>query len=141
MSVVHRTVKLDISGPVRVLVQHYHDWMSQRTAAHCLSPVDVMLDTGMVTPFVEYVLYEIFKEHYLSDLYDHIADSDRNLRDSLGVPLEIGGRWKMEFLNTVVAIIGAYLPDLNFMRVEDTQYGISENYLLVIHVDADLVPR
>jgi hypothetical protein len=136
-----RSVLININGPVVGLIQTYYNWASSVTPAHMLSSPQVMMKTNMLGEFFDAVLEEIFKEHYLSSYMDDEPESNRVLREDLGAPGELVGRWKMDFLNEVVAIIGTTLPDLRFDSLQPYDYGMSQYHNIIMHVDQETVPR
>jgi len=136
--VKRRTVLLNLAGPVAVLVQDYYDWaVSVAKNPQWISPPLVMIRTEMFVPFIEAMLYEIFKEYHLSSyIQDEETESTKWLRE-LGLPQQLILKLKCEFLNNTLAIIYGALPDIYFAEIERCQYGLSTNSTLIIHLVED----
>jgi hypothetical protein len=131
-----RAVLLDLTGPVAVLVQEFYEW-AVTVAKHpdWVSPPAVMMKAEMFVPFIEAMLYEIFKEYHHS-LVPIESEASKFLRE-LGVPEELALHLKCEFLNSVIAIIYRTLPDIYFAEVERCDYAITSNNTLLIHINEE----
>jgi len=132
-----RAVLLDLTGPVAVLAQSFYEWAITVREPSWVSPPFVMIRTGMFNEFIEAVLYEIFKEHYLSGYIDQEAESNKYLREQ-GMPPELVLKLKCDFLNTVVSIIYRVLPEINFLQVENCDYGLCDVDKLLLHLNEDV---
>jgi hypothetical protein len=133
-----RSVLMDLTGPVAVLVQDFYEW-AITVAKHpdWVSPPFVMIQTEMFVPFIEFMLYEIFKEyHHSSVISDVETESTKWLRE-LGVPGELILKLKCDFLNSVLAIIYGALPDIYFAEIEQCDYALTRKSILMLHLKED----
>jgi hypothetical protein len=138
MTKTRRTALLDLSGPVGCLADSYYNWaVSVAGDPNLVSPPAVITATGTLLPFIEAVLYEIFKEHYLSNLIEDEPESNKVLR-LWGMPPELISSIKHDFLNTVIATIYTYHPDIYFAEMQEWDYGMCENNMLMIKIYEDV---
>lgn len=136
-----RTVLLPLHGPVGCLAQGYRDW-AVTTVAHdyMVSSVEAIINTGSLLPFIEAVLYEIFKEHYLSSYIDDEPESNKIFR-LWGMPEDVARNLKGEFLDSVVGLIYTHVPDLNMSTMSNHDYGMSTNSMMVMHIQEEVNER
>lgn len=132
-----RSVLLDLTGPVSVLVQEFYEWaIKVAKNPDWVSPPFVMMKTEMFVPFIEDMLYEIFKEHHQSLVPIDESHASDFLRD-LGVPEDLIRHLKCEFLNSVIAIIYRALPDIYFAEVNRCDYAVTSNNTLMMHINEE----
>jgi len=129
---------MDLTGPVAVLTQDFYEWaVSVAKNPDWVSPPYVMLQTDMFAPFVEAMLYEIFKEYHLSSYISDVETESTKWLRQQGVPGELVLKLKCEFLNSTIAIIYGALPDINFAEIERCDYAWASNNTLLIHLNED----
>jgi hypothetical protein len=130
-------VLIPLSGPVSQFVSQYRDWVvSEGTPEDHVASHEAMMLNGSFIPLFEAILDEIIKEDYLMITIPEEPASNRILRE-WGMPEEVALRLKMEALNTILALIYGYLPDIYLAQIQSWQYGITEGWMLIMHIPKD----
>lgn len=132
-------VIIPLAGPVSQFVTQYRDWLLDEAGSEDLiSPHEVIMLNGSMQELFEAIIDEIVKEDYLMLTIPEEPKSNRILRE-WGMPEELALRLKMEALNTILALIYGYLPDIYMAQVQSWQYGLSVGWTLFMWVPKDHV--
>lgn len=131
------TVLVPLSGVVSQLVSGYRDWLIHSGVLdHHIASYEVMMVNGSFLDLVESIVNEVIKEDYLMTYNTEEPEANRILRE-WGLPEEEVLRLKMEAINSIVALIYGYLPDIYLAQLQSWQYGVAEGWNLILHVPKD----